>query len=494
MTARYDLCILGAGPAGLAAAARAHDLGLSTALIEPGRPGGVGVADGALSSKTLWHLSMDYARACRSDRGYDGRGLAVDWGEVVGQVGAACGEAWAQAARLIEFWRAPSPRGGVVEHVVGRGRFVAADRIAVDGPAPREVTADRFLVAVGSRPRGLPGGAVDGARIVTSDHIERLPALPRRLAVIGAGVVGCEYATVFANLGQTEVTIFDRGHRILGFEDADVAAEVAASFARIGIAIVHGARLEQVVRDGDVVRISGTTVDGAGAATPLTREFDAVLLAVGRTPSLDGLGLEHPGVAVDKGAIVSPVRGTARTTAAHVWAAGDVTPDVMLANVAEQEGRHAVEDLAGLAPRPLAYEAKSAIFFFRPEVAAVGLNEQMAKAAGLAYRAAVVPHAVLRRAIAMRATDGFVKLLAAPDGTLLGLRVVGPQASSCIQGVALLIESGGTLADLDRCPHPHPAVTEGVQEAARVLLGSSIYEPAAFPGLVRVIEGAPAAG
>lgn len=120
--------------------------------------------------------------------------------------------------------------------------------------------------------------------------------------------------------------------------------------------------------------------------------------------------------------------------------------------------------------------------------------EQMAKAAGLAYRAAVVPHAVLRRAIAMRATDGFVKLLAAPDGTLLGLRVVGPQASSCIQGVALLIESGGTLADLDRCPHPHPAVTEGVQEAARVLLGSSIYEPAAFPGLVRVIEGAPAAG
>ncbi len=488
MSQRYDLCILGAGPAGLAAAARAHDLGLRTALVEPGQPGGVGVADGALSSKTLWHLAMDFARARRTDRGYDGCDLTANWPAVVAEVRAACGEAWAHAERMLAFWATPSARGGLVERIAGRGRFVGHDRLTIDGGAPRELEADRFLVAVGSRPRGLPGVVVDGERIVTSDHIERLPALPRRLAIVGAGVVGCEYATVFANLGATEVTIFDRGHRILGFEDADVAAEISASFARVGIAIVHGARLERVERDGDVVRVTGKVVDAAGAEAPLAREFDCVLLAVGRAPALDGLGLEHPGVAVERGAIVSPVPGTARTSAAHVWAAGDVTPDLMLANVAEQEGRHAVEDLAGREPRPIAYDAKSAIFFFRPEVAAVGLNEQMARAAGVPYRAAVVSLAVLRRAIAMRAPDGFVKLLAAPDGKLLGLRVVGPQASSCIQGVALLIERGGTLAELDHCPHPHPAVTEGVQEAARVLLGSSIYHPAAFPGLVRLIE------
>ena len=487
MTARYDLCILGAGPAGLAAAARAHDLGLRTALVEAGRPGGAGVADGALSSKTLWHLAMDYARACRTDRGFDGGMVRASWPDVVAEVRAACREAWAHTERLLAFWAQPSARGGVVDRVTGRGRFVAADRVAVDGVG--ELTADRFVVAVGSRPRGLPGVVVDGERIVTSDHIERLPALPRRLAIVGAGVVGCEYATVFASYGATAVEIFDRGQRILGMEDADVADEVAASFRRAGIAICHGARLDRIVRDGDVVRLSGKTVDAAGREAPLEREVDCVLLAVGRAPALDGLGLEHPGVTVDKGAIVCPDRGSARTTAAHVWAAGDVTPDLMLANVAEQEGRHAVEDLAGLAPRPLAFEAKSAIFFFRPEVASVGLNEQMARAAGISYRAAVVPHAVLRRAIAMRATDGFVKLLADRDGKVLGLRVVGPQASSCIQGVALLIESGGTLADLDRCPHPHPAVTEGVQEAARVLLGSSIYEPAAFPGLVRIVDG-----
>jgi dihydrolipoamide dehydrogenase len=169
-----------------------------------------------------------------------------------------------------------------------------------------------------------------------------------------------------------------------------------------------------------------------------------------------------------------------------VWAAGDVSADVMLANVAELEGRHAVEDMFGLAPPPICYEAQSAIYFFRPEVAAVGLNEQLCAARQQPYRAATVRLGLVRRAVAMRATDGFVKLLATPDGKLLGLRVVGPQASSCIQGVALLIERGGSLADLDQCLHPHPAVTEGVQECARLLLGTSAFAPEAFPELVRV--------
>jgi dihydrolipoamide dehydrogenase len=370
-----------------------------------------------------------------------------------------------------------------------RGRFVTAHSVAVDGAVARTITADRFLVAVGSRPRVMPGVIVDGERIVTSDHIEHVATLPRRLAIVGAGVVGCEYATMFANFGGTAVELFDRGPRILPFEDADVAAEVAASFASLGIIVHGGARLERIERDGDEVVLRGTQISADGSERAIERRVDCVLLAIGRVPNLEPLGLEHPGVGLERGAIVSPDIGTARTTARHVWAAGDVTPDVMLANVAEQEGRHAIDDLHGLAPRPLAYQAKSAIYFFRPEVATVGLNEQMAVAAGTPYRAAVVSHSLLRRAIAMRATEGFIKLLAAPDGRLLGLRVVGPQASSCIQGVALLIEGGGTLADLDRCPHPHPAITEGVQEAARLLLGTSIYKPAAFPGRLRIIDG-----
>ncbi len=183
-----------------------------------------------------------------------------------------------------------------------------------------------------------------------------------------------------------------------------------------------------------------------------------------------------------------PPEDPTRTTAPHVWAAGDVTADLMLANVGELEGRHAVEDMFGLAPPPIRYDAQSAILFLRPEVATVGLGEQLARERGVAYRAATVSNRLIRRNLAMRATDGFVKLIARPDGRLLGLRVVGPQASSAIQGVALLIERGGTLADLDHCLHPHPAVTEGVQEAARLLLGRSLYAPDAFADDVRVVE------
>ena len=161
----------------------------------------------------------------------------------------------------------------------------------------------------------------------------------------------------------------------------------------------------------------------------------------------------------------------------------------MLANMAELEARHAVEDMFGLDPPPIPYDAQSAILFLRPEVATVGLGEQQARERGIPYRAASVGLGAIRRALAMRSVDGFVKLIARRDGRILGLRVVAPQASSAIQGVALLIERGGTLEDLDRCVHPHPAVTEGVQEAARVLLGRSVLSPAAFPELVRVTSG-----
>ena len=494
MEPRYDLCILGAGPAGLAAATRAHGLGKTVALVEPGPPGGVGVADGALSSKTLWHLAMDFARARRSDRGYDGSALTPSWPAITEQVRAACAEAWAQAERLLATLAAPSPRGGRVDRFRGKGRFVARDVVEVagaGGAAPRAIAADRFLVAVGSRPRPMPGVDLDGERLLTSDHIERIGDLPTSLAVIGAGVVGCEYATIFAGFGRTAVELFDRGARILPFEDTDVAAEIARGFARHGVRVHGSARLEELRADGDGVRlvVRLTPPGRPDDETVVEHRVERALLSIGRVPALDGLGLEHAGVAVERGAIACATPGHCRTSAPHVWAAGDVTADVMLANVAEQEGRHAVEDMFGMAPRPICYEAQSAIYFFRPEVAAVGLNQQLAAARGVRHRAAIVHLAALRRAIAMRATDGFVKLLADHDDRLIGLRVVAPQASSCIQGVALLIERGGTLADLDATLHPHPAITEGVQEAARVLLGTSRHPPDAFPGLIQIVDG-----
>jgi dihydrolipoamide dehydrogenase len=494
---RYDLCVIGGGPAGIAAAMRAVDLCKRVALVDGGPLGGAGIFDGALSSKTFWHLAMDFARAARSDRGYDGGGMTADWRAIRAEVHTACNDAQRLIARQLSALAAPAPGRGHIEHLRGRATFVGRDTIRIDSgridagridsgqvDAGRTISADRFILSVGSKPRVPPNIAVDGVRIVTSDHIEHVSELPRRLAIIGAGVVGCEYATVFGLLGQTKVELFDRQARILPFEDDDVSAVVAARFSQINVRVHRKARIERVETVGDEAHV--TWADETGASQ--TSHFDRVLVATGRIPATAGLGLDHPGVKVDTNSAGIIVDET-RTSAPHVWAAGDISPDVMLANVAEIEARHAVEDMYGLDPPAIVREAQSAIFFLSPEVASVGLNEQMAREKGIRYRAAIVSNALNRRNIAMRATTGFVKLLVRPDERLLGLRVVGPQAGTCIQGVALLIGQGGTLDAVDHCVHPHPAVTEGVLEAARVLLGRSLFRPDAMDGLCRIVEG-----
>ncbi|HEX7703108.1 MAG TPA: NAD(P)/FAD-dependent oxidoreductase [Kofleriaceae bacterium] len=495
----YDLCVIGGGPAGVAGAIRATDLGKRVALVDAGPLGGAGIFDGALSSKAMWHLSGDFVRACRVDRGWEGgSGLSLSWPALQAEVKAACHEAQA----LIERQLASLERAGKLERFIGRGTFVEKNVVEV-APAsesarrgtprderantmvhgPQRVEAERFLLTVGSKPR-VPGMfPVDGERVLTSDHVEHLETLPARLAIIGAGVVGCEYATVFAHLGKTKVELFDRQSRILPFEDEDVSAVVASQFAQMGVDVHREASIASVKRVGNEVVVSWTD----GQKAPHERRYDAVLVATGRAPSVGNLGLELAGVTVDKagGVVVT----NERTSASHVWAAGDVTPDLMLANLAELEARRAVEDMYGLTPPPIVHEAQSSMYFLSPEVGTVGLNEEMAKAKGIRYRAGIVSNAINRRNIAMRSTTGFVKLLATPEGKLLGLRVVGPQAGTCIQGVALLIGQGGTIEQIEHCVHPHPAVTEGVLEAARLLLGRSIYKPDALPEMVRIVEG-----
>ena len=475
----YDLCVIGAGPAGIAGAIRASDLGKRVVLIDAGPLGGAGIFDGALSSKTLWHLSGDYARAHRGDRGYDGGTLAVSWQALRTEVATACREAQVLAERELASLAEPRPGRGTVERVIGRAVFVEPHTVIVAG---RRIEAERFLLAVGSRPRVPPGIAVDGVRVITSDHVEHVAELPKRLAIVGAGVVGCEYATIFAQLGQTEVHLFDRQARILPFEDEDVSQVVAERFGELGVRVQRCAKIDSIQRTGDTATIAWTDEHGA----PATASYDRVLVATGRGPSIDGLGLDKACVACGKNGGVTD-DGT-RTSAPHIWAAGDVTPDIMLANLAELEARQAVEDMFGMDPAPLVHEAQASIYFLSPEVAGVGLNEQMAKAKGIDYRAATISNKLNRRNIAMRATTGFVKLLARRDGRLLGLRVVGPQAGTAIQGVALLIGQGDTLEAVERCVHPHPSVTEGVLEAARVLLGRSIYKPEALPDLIKVTE------
>ncbi|MBX3233322.1 MAG: NAD(P)/FAD-dependent oxidoreductase [Labilithrix sp.] len=486
----WDLCVIGAGPAGYAAAMRAHDLGKRVVLVERDRLGGTGIHNGALSSKTMWHLSNDYATARLTDRGYRAPGgIDVTYASVMESVRVAVSERRALLDRQLEGLARPSPAGGVVTLVRGKATFTSPTKVEVkkvDGTT-ETIEAKNFLIATGSHPRVPPDYPVDGDVIVTSDHIEQWKEFPTSMVIVGAGVVGCEYATMFASFGKTKIHIIDRQPRILPFEDEDVSEEVSRSFESLGITIHRAAKLESLkVVDGRVEYVV-TNADGAQE----TIHVDKALVSIGRVPSTKDLGLEAAGVALDKGGGVV-VKDCQSTSAPHVWAAGDVTMDIALVNVAELEGRFAVEKMFGLEPRPIQYGALSSIMFLKPEVAAVGLNETQAKKDGIPYRVGVVDNRLVSRNIAMRSTRGFVKLLAAKDSSkILGLRVVGPQASSTIQGIAFLIQLGATLDELDHTVHPHPAVPEGVQECARMILGRSVLKPDVFgpEGLLRCSDG-----
>lgn len=485
---RFDLCVLGAGPAGYAAAMRAHDLGKKVLLIERDRVGGAGIHAGALSSKTMWHLSNDYAIASRTDRGYTAHQIDLSYAAVMTSVRQAVTERRDQLMLQLEALAAPSDNGGQVCFQEGLGRFLSPHEVEVvapDGGAQRFV-ADYFLVATGSSPRRPPGIEVDGQHIITSDHIEALGDFPKSMVILGAGVVGCEYATMFANFKQTQINLIDQQPRILPFEDPDVSEVIAGNFQNMGITIHHQSKLQSMrVVDGQVEYVLS---DPTGLLAPI--RVERALVSIGRVPNTATLQLDRAGVTVSPNGSIPVQNG--QSIVPHIYAAGDLTLDIALVNVAELEGRYAVEHMFGLQPDPIRYEALSSIMFLSPEVASVGLSEQQAQQRGIPYRVARVQNRLINRYIAMRSTRGFIKLLATPDqpGKVLGLRVVGPQAASTIQGTAFVIDQGGTVLDIDRCLHAHPAVPEGVQECARLLLGRSVNKPSVFgPAMLRCAAG-----
>jgi dihydrolipoamide dehydrogenase len=472
--------VLGAGPGGYAAAMRCHDLGLPVVLVEGGAVGGAGLGRGALSSKTWWHLANDYARACSTDRGYRVTVESPSYLAIAAEVDEAVRERRACLEQQLRVLEAEGPSFRVVR---GRGRLEGPRCVVVrdDSGAEQRIDARAVILATGSTPRRPEAYAIDGDRIATSDELDAWPEFPGRLLVIGAGVVGCEFATVFARFGRTRVELVDRQPRILPFEDEDVSAHVRGAFERLGVGVHAGARVE-------ALRVEANEVVCMLRIGDALREVraDRCLVAAGRIPCTSALGLATVGVTPEASGALA-VDGTRVRGTDWLYAVGDLTADIALVNVAELEGRHAAESIAGLAPSPIPFDAISAIYFLHPEVASVGLGERAAIERLLEVDVAVITNRLVHRNVSMRATEGFLKLLAAPDGRLLGLRAVGPQASSAAQGIALLIDRGGTTRDLARCIHPHPAVPEGLQECARLLLGESIHKPQVFgPDLLAV--------
>jgi dihydrolipoamide dehydrogenase len=488
---RFDLLVIGGGPAGYATAMRALDLGKRVLLVERDRVGGTGIYSGALTSKTLWEISQRVSSTNELMRARGREPFRLSWDEIGKTLNEAVFDRKYLYACHMQLLASRSHAGGAsFRHERGQASFTGPNTVRIQRPdLDVQVHADQVVIATGSRPRSLPGIPVDDQHILTSDSIFELQDLPKSIVIIGAGVIGCEFATIFSNLGATQVHLIDRAERILPFEDADISELVARNLERRGVTIHRSAKLDRIgVVDGEV-----EFALSYGDGTTETVRVEKALVSVGRAPNVQGLGLELAGVDVDAVTGNIAVDDT-RTSQPHIHVVGDATASNMLVNLGEMEGRHAVERIWLDKTDRLSYDNVSTIMFLDPEVAGVGFNEQDCRQRGIAYRVARIDYSCLARAIAMRRTKGFFKVLVTNDDRMrvLGMRAVGEHASSAIQAVALMMRLGTPIRELAELIHPHPSITEGVQECARMLLGTSIFKPSVFDDRMRCYAWSPA--
>lgn len=467
----YDLIVIGGGPSGYAGAMRALDFKKKVLLVEKKRIGGAGVYDGVLTSKTLWELSQKISSIREIIPSYH-----VDYQDIVKTVKEAVFERKTQMTVHSHLLQKQQPDLFCYEK--GCASFLDKNTIAIkkDDGSTKIVSATNILIATGSRPRYLHHIPIDEKTILTSDGVKHLTELPKSLVVLGAGVIGCEFATIFSNMGRTKVYLIDKADRILPFEDEDVAELISESLQKHGATIHHGSSLKRMEVKNEKVEYELEYKDGRTEVITV----DKALVSVGRVPNIEDLGLENAGVKLnERGCIWDD---DTQTNISNIYVAGDVTTEMALVNVGEREARHAVVRMFGPTVKPLSYQNISTIMFLNPEVASVGMSEQDCNRKGLAHKVVKLDYSTNARAIAMRKTKGFFKIIVTNDNgmRILGMRAVGEHASSAIQAVAYLIHTNQGIRELADMMHPHPSIIEGVQECLRMLLGKSIYKSSVF--------------
>jgi dihydrolipoamide dehydrogenase len=467
----YDLIVIGGGPSGYAGAMRAIDFGKKVLLIEKRRIGGAGVYDGVLTSKALWEQALKAAMIREMIPEY-----IPDFTQISKTVNEAVFERKTQMTVHLQLLQAMT--NNLFYYEKGTAKLVDKHTVLItkeDGHE-KQVTTDFILIATGSRPRIPANINVDEETIVTSDGIKNFKSFPGSMVVLGAGVIGCEFATIFSAFGMTSVFLIDKADRILPFEDEDVADIVKSNLESQGAKVHHGSSLKRMeIKDG---RVEYELVYKDGRTEVIT--VDKALISIGRVANTENLGLENAGVKLnDRGSIWDD---DTQTNISNIFVAGDVTTEVALVNVGEREARHAIVRMFGATVKPLSYKNISTIMFLNPEVAAVGMSEQECVTSNIPHKVVKLDYTINARAIAMRKTTGFFKIIVTNDSgmRILGMRVVGEHASSAIQAVAYLIYTNQGIRDLADMMHPHPSIIEGVQECLRMLLHKSIYKPYVF--------------
>ena len=462
----YDLAIVGAGPGGYVSAIRAAHHGLRVALVDPNPPGGVCLHTGCIPTKTMM-ASVDLLRqAQQADQ------WAINIAQAEAQLAGIVDRRQKVVRKLAQGVQNLIDKNGV-DYLPGRGQLESPTEIEVtdaDGSIIQTLANPRAIIlATGSRPAELPIAPRDGARILNSDDLLTLTELPPRLLILGGGYIGCEFASIFAALGS-EVTVLEAEARLLPDMDPDLGNFLRRSFKRQGITVRHS----------EIV-LSATATD-SGVNVQLaeeTLEGTHLLVAVGRTPNTEKLGLETAGVALDGRAI--GVDEFLQTNVPNIFAIGDVTGKMQLAHVATAQGRVVVDNLlAGQTTARMNYDEIPAAVFTHPEIATIGLTEPAAEARGIPLKVGRFPFAAIGKALAQGETDGFVKLLAhAETGQLLGGHILGGHAAELIGQITLAIKLGATAEQLTETIFAHPTLSEAVLEAAEGIFGQSTHLPKA---------------
>lgn len=448
---KHQLVVIGAGPGGYVAAIRAAQLGLDVACIEKEKAlGGTCLRVGCIPSKALLEASERYHQA------HKGQLVGVKLGKVELDLSAMMGhkdKVVKANTDGVEFLF----KKNKVTRYLGHGRLLGPHTVEVQGPdGVQTIEAERILIATGSKVASLNGVELDYDRVLTSDQAIALPSVPKSLVVIGGGVIGLELGSVWSRLGA-KVTVLEYLPRILGGMDAELSKAAEKIFKKQGLDIRTGVRVTRAHAAGDhaVVEIDG--------AEPLQAE--RVLLATGRVPNTEGLGLDAVGLALDaKGRI--PVNAHWQTAVPSVFAIGDVIAGPMLAHKAEEEGVAAVEYMVS-GYGHVDYNSIPNVVYTHPEVASVGHTEEELKEAGVPYKKGSFPFQANGRARAINQTDGFVKVLTDRDtDRVLGVHILGPHAGDLIAEAAVAMAFGASAEDIGRASHAHPTLAEALKEAA----------------------------
>jgi len=456
---QFDVTIIGSGPGGYVAAVRAGQLGLKVAIIEKepdARLGGTCGLRGCIPTKALLNAAHLYQKAGEFEHfGLKVKDLSYDWTGVQKYKSDVVAKNSAGVTYLMKKNKATIFNG--FGKIVGKGKI----EVALNDGKKETIETKNIVIATGSVVRPIPGFETDGKQVVNSDHILELTKVPKSLVVMGSGAVGSEFASVYHRFG-TDVTLVELLDRIVPLEDAEVSKELQRAFKKQGMKVETGLKLDKLEKTKSGVKVSGKNAKGE----TVTLEAEMLLVAVGRMPYTEGLGLENTRVEVSpKGTIET--NEYCETAEPGIYAIGDVLPTAQLAHLASKEGILVVEKIAGKKVEPINHHLVPNCTYCDPEVASVGLTEEKAKEAGYDVKVGKFPFSASGKARILGETDGFVKIIAEKKyDEVLGVHIIGPHATELLAEACVGMALETTADELGRIMHAHPTVSESVMEAA----------------------------